>query len=72
MTVEDVGREGFVSRLAGAALAVPVVAGYIALGAAVLVTWSLVYVARQTWGRLPSLGGEQPDQQPGEPKAAAQ
>ena len=36
MTAEDAEREGFVSRLAGAALAMPVVAGYVALGAAVL------------------------------------
>ena len=72
MTVEDVGREGLrlASQLADAAVAVPVAAGYVALGAAVLVGESLLDVARQTWDRLPSLGGEQQDQQPREPRAA--
>ena len=68
--MEDVAREGFVSRLGRAALALPVVAGYVALGAAVLVTWSLVYVARRTVGWLPSLGTAARDQPPHEPKAA--
>ena len=72
MTVEDVGREGLrlVSRFADAAVAIPVAAAYVALGAGVLVGESLLDVARQAWGRLLSLGGEQPDQQPREPKAA--
>jgi hypothetical protein len=69
--VEDVERERLVSRLAGAALAMPVVAGYVALGATVLVTWSVVYVARRTLGWLPfSLGVASRDQPPHEPKAA--
>jgi hypothetical protein len=57
MTVQDVGREGLqlVSQLADAAIAVPVAAGYVALGAAVLVGESLLDVARQTWDWLPSL-----------------
>ncbi len=72
MNAKDVGREGLrlVSQLADAAVAVPVAAGYVALGAVVLVGESLLDVARQMWDRLPSLGGEQPDQQPREPKAA--
>ena len=74
MTVEDVGREGLhlASRVAGVAVAVPLAAGYFTLGAAVLVGRSLLDVARETWGRLPSLGGEQPAQRPREPKVARQ
>ena len=69
--MEDVDGEGFVSRLAGAALAVPVVAGYVALGAAALVTWSVVNVARRTLGWLPfSLGVASRDQPPSESTAA--
>jgi len=68
--VEDVDREGFVSRLAGAALAVPVVAGYVALGAAVLATWSVVSVARRTLGWLPFSLGASGDQPPRESTAA--
>ena len=39
MTVSDVGREGvrLVAQLAGVAMSVPVVAGFVLLGAAVLV-----------------------------------
>ena len=68
MTVEDVGREGL--RLVSQLTEVPVAAGYVALGAAVLVGESLLDVARQTWDRLPSLGGEQRDKQSRRPKAA--
>ena len=40
-------------------------AGYVALGAAVLVGWSVVYVARRTLGWLPfSLGAASGDQPP--------
>jgi len=72
MTVEDVRHETvrLDSRLAGAAVAMSVVAGYVARGAAVLVGRSLVDVARQTRASLPSLRGEQLDQPPREPKAA--
>ena len=44
MTVSDVGREGvrLGSRLAGVAISVPVVAGFVLLGAAVLVGRSLL------------------------------
>jgi len=49
MTVDDVGREGvrLVSRLAGVAISVPVVAGFVLLGAAVLVGRSLLDVGRR-------------------------
>ena len=49
MTVNDVGREGvrLVSRLAGVAISVPVVAGFVLLGAAVLVGRSLLDVGRK-------------------------
>lgn len=72
MAVEEVGPEGLrlASRLAGSALALPVVAGYVALGAGVLVGRSFLEVARQTWARVPSLGGTQRDRGPREPKAA--
>ena len=44
MTVSDVGREGvrLVSQLTGVAISVPVVAGFVLLGAAVLVGRSLL------------------------------
>ena len=49
MTVSDVGREGvhLVSQLAGVAMSVPVVAGFVLLGAAVLVGRSLLNVGRR-------------------------
>jgi len=49
MTVSDVGREGvrLVAQLAGVAMSVPVVAGFILLGAAVLVGRSLLDVGRK-------------------------
>jgi len=49
MTVSDVGREGvrLVSQLAGVAMSVPVVAGFVLLGAAVLVGGSLLDVGRK-------------------------
>jgi len=49
MTVDDVGREGvrLVSRLAGVVISVPVVAGFVLLGAAVLVGRSLLDVGRK-------------------------
>ena len=49
MTVSDVGREGvrLVSQLTGVAISVPVVAGFVLLGAAVLVGGSLLDVGRK-------------------------
>ena len=49
MTVTDVGREGvrLDSRLTGVSLSVPVVAGFVLLGAAVLVGRSLLDVGRR-------------------------
>ena len=49
MTVGDVGREGvrLVSGLTGVAISVPVVAGFVLLGAAVLGGGSLLDVGRK-------------------------
>jgi len=49
MTVSDVGREGvrLISGLTGVAISVPVVAGFVLLGAAVLVGRSLLDVGRK-------------------------
>ena len=73
MTAEDMGRQGLrmVSRFAGTAIAVPMLFGYFAVGATVIVGRSILDLTRQTRGRLPWLGGEQ-NQQPREPKAARQ
>ena len=72
MNANDVAREGLrlISRLAGAVVAVPVVTGYVALGAAVFIGRSLLDTARQTWKRLPSLRSSQRYQERGAPKAA--
>ena len=71
MTAEDMGRLGLrvVSWLAGTVIAVPMLAGYFALGAAVLVGRSILDLARQKRGRLPWLGGDQYDQEGSVPKA---
>ncbi len=60
MTVDDVGREGvrLVTRLAGVAISVPVVAGFVLLGVAVLVGRSLIDVGRKLLEARP--GPEQP------------
>jgi hypothetical protein len=42
-----------VPRIAAGAIAVPVVVGFVALGAAVIVVRSLRDVARGTWARVP-------------------
>jgi len=42
-----------VPRLAFGAVSVPVVVGFVALGAAVVVARSLRGVARETWARVP-------------------
>jgi hypothetical protein len=62
MTVEDMGREGLrlVSRLAGAAVAVPVVAGYVLFGAAVFFGRSLLDAVRLSRRPAWPLGGELP------------
>ncbi len=43
-----------VPRIAVGAMSVPVVVGFVALGAAVIVMRSLREVARGTWARVPS------------------
>ena len=60
MTVDDVGREGvrLVSRLAGVVISVPVVAGFVLLGAAVLVGRSLLDVGRKLLEARP--GAQEP------------
>ena len=63
-------RARLISRLAGAVVAVPVVTGYVALGAAVVIGRLLLDTARQTWKRLPSLRSSQRYQERGAPKAA--
>ena len=72
MNANDVASEGLrlISRLAGAVVAVPVVTGYVALGAAVVIGRSVLDTARQTWKRLPSLRSSQRYQERGAPKAA--
>ena len=44
-----------VPRIALGAVTVPVVVGFVALGAVVVVARSLREVARETWARVPSL-----------------
>ena len=58
MNANDVASEGLglISRLADEARSVAMVAGYVALGAAVLVGRSLLDVAGETRRRLSSLG----------------
>ena len=46
-----------VPRIAVGVLAVPVVVGFVALGAVVVVGRSLRDVARETWARVPPLRG---------------
>ena len=72
MNANAVAREGLrlISRLAGAVVAVPVVTGYVALGAAVVIGRSLLDTARQTWKRLPSLRSSQRYQERGASKSA--
>ena len=59
MTVGDVGREGvrLVSGLTGVAISVPVVAGFVLLGAAVLVARSLLDVGRKLLETKPRARG---------------
>ena len=54
MNANDVASEGLglISRLADEARSVAVVAGYVALGAAVLVGRSLLEAAGETWRRV--------------------
>ena len=46
---------GVLPRVAGGAVALPVVVGFVTLGAAVIVARSLRDVARQGWTHVPSL-----------------
>ncbi len=59
MTVSEVGREGvrLVSGLTGVAISVPVVAGFVLLGAAVLVGRSLLDVGRKLLETKPRARG---------------
>ena len=59
MTVSDVGREGvrLVSGLTGVAITVPVVAGFVLLGAAVLVGRSLLDAGRKLLETKPRARG---------------
>ena len=72
MNANDVASKGLglISRLADEASSVAMVAGYVALGAAVVIGRSLLDTARQTWKRLPSLRSSQRYQERGAPKAA--
>ena len=72
MNANDVASEGLrlISRLVGAVVAVPVITGYVTLGAAVTIGRSLLDTARETWKRLPSLRGSQRYPEPRAPKAA--
>ena len=46
-----------IPRLAAGAISVPVVVGFVALGAALIVARSLREMARETWARVPSRRG---------------
>ena len=72
MNANDVASEGLrlISRLVGAVVAVPVITGYVALGAAVTIGRSLLDTARKTWKRLQSLRGSHRYPEPRAPKAA--
>ncbi len=54
---EEWGPWYLLPRLAGGAMSVPVVVGFVALGAAVLVARSLRDVAREGWALLPGRRG---------------
>jgi hypothetical protein len=47
--------------LAGAVVSLPLVVGFVALGATVIVARTLRDAARETWGRLPALRGNSRD-----------
>ena len=70
MNTNDVAGEAsrLVSRLADEANSVAMAAGFVALGAAVVVGRSLLDTVREAWKRLPSLRGR--DDRPRTPKAA--
>jgi hypothetical protein len=72
MNANDVASEGLglISRLADEASSVAMVAGYVALGAAVLVTRSLLDAADETRRRLSSLGTRPREQETGRHRAA--
>jgi hypothetical protein len=72
MVVEDVGNEvlRFAVRLAGLAVAVPMVAGFVTLGAAVLVGRSVREATRRGRALLPWRRESRRDARVEEPKAA--
>ena len=72
MNANDVASEGLglISRLADEASSVAMVAGYVALGAAVLVGRSLLDVAGETRRRLASLGPRPREQETRRDRAA--
>lgn len=47
------GPLGMLPRVAGGAMSIPVVAGFVALGAVVIVVRSARELARETWSHLP-------------------
>lgn len=63
------GWEGWrvLPRLVGGAVSVPIVVGFVALGAAVLVVRSMREVVRETWALVPTLW-PMPPQLPGRPE----
>ncbi len=65
MNANDVAGEGLrlVSRLASAVVAVPVIVGFVLLGAAVLIGRSLRDAAGETRRRLSSLGSRPREQE---------
>ncbi len=65
MNANDVAGEGLrlVSRLAGVVVAVPVIVGFVLLGAAVLIGRSLRDAAGETRRRLSSLGARPREQE---------
>ena len=72
MNANDVAGEGLrlVSRLAGAVVAVPVIVGFVLLGAAVLIGRSLRDAAGETRRRLSSLGPRPREQETRRHRAA--
>jgi len=72
MNANDVASEGLglISRLADEARSVAVIAGYVALGAAVLIGRSLRDAAGETWRRVSSLGQRSREQETRRHRAA--
>ncbi len=71
MNVKDASEAGrLVTRLAGAVISTPVVTGFLALGAVVLVGRMLLDVARRTRRRVLPVAGRQRDAERENSKAA--